>query len=99
MSFIGPRPLLMKYLKLKKFAKHPRSKCIPGISGLAQIQSNKNVNKGKWKSQLDLDKYYNKNLSLILDIKIFLITILKILLITRKQDYLIEKPLSKKSFN
>ena len=28
MSFIGPRPLLMKYLKLRQFSNHPRSKCI-----------------------------------------------------------------------
>ena len=50
MSFIGPRPLLMKYLKLRQFANHPRSKCYPGISGLAQIQRNKKkVKKGSGK--------------------------------------------------
>lgn len=97
MSFIGPRPLLMQYLKLKQFNNHPRSMCVPGITGLAQIQRSKEDNKGKWKSQLDLDKYYYENLSLILDIKIFLITFVKVLLMNRKQDYLIEKPLSKKS--
>lgn len=98
MSFIGPRPLLIQYLKLKKFNNHPRSMCVPGITGLAQIQGSTKNNKGKWKSHLDLDKYYSENLSLILDIKIFLITIVKILLMNRKQDYLIEKPLSKKVF-
>ena len=44
MSFVGPRPLLMQYLKLKQFINHPRSKCIPGITGLAQIQRNKKRN-------------------------------------------------------
>ncbi len=97
MSFIGPRPLLMQYLKLKQFINHPRSKCIPGITGLAQIQRNKKNNKGKWKSHLDLDKYYHDNLSLILDIKILLVTIIKIFLLNKKEDYLIEKPLTKKN--
>ena len=97
MSFIGPRPLLMRYLKLKPFINHSRSKCIPGISGLAQIQRNKKDNKGKWKSQLDFDKYYFENLSLFLDLKIFLLTLIKIFLLNRKEDYLVENPLTKKS--
>lgn len=97
MSFIGPRPLLLKYLKLQRFAKHPRSKCNPGVTGLAQIQKNKKSKKGKWKSHLDFDKYYYENLSLFLDIKIFLHTIIKIFLLNRKEDYLIEKPLTKKN--
>ena len=97
MSFIGPRPLLMQYLKLKQFINHPRSKCLPGITGLAQIQRNKKDIKGKWKSHLDLDKYYYENLSILLDIKIFLLTFIKIFLLNRKEDYLIEKPLNKKN--
>ncbi len=97
MSFVGPRPLLMQYLKLKQFINHPRSKCLPGITGLAQIQRNKKDIRGKWKSHLDLDKYYHENLSILLDIKIFLLTFIKIFLLNRKEDYLIEKPLSKKN--
>lgn len=97
MSFIGPRPLLMKYLKLNEFAKHPRCKCNPGITGLAQIQRNKDNKKGKWKVQLNFDKYYSKNLSIFLDTKIFLLTFVKIFLLNSKQDYLIEKPLTKKN--
>ena len=97
MSFIGPRPLLMQYLKLKQFINHPRSRCIPGITGLAQIQRNKNGIKGKWKSHLNSDKYYFENLSLFLDMKILLITFVKIFLLNRKEDYLVEKPLTKKN--
>ena len=85
MSFVGPRPLLMKYLKLKQFAKHPRSKCYPGITGLAQIQKNQNDQKGKWKSILILINFIMKNLSVQLDIKIFFMTILKIILFNRKR--------------
>ena len=97
MSFIGPRPLLMKYLKYKKFLKHSRSNCNPGITGLAQIQKIQPNKKGKWKSQLYFDNYYYQNLSFFLDFKIFFKTILKIILLNKKKDYLIEKPLTKKN--
>ena len=99
MSFIGPRPLLMQYLKHKEFINHPRSKCVPGITGLAQVQKSNKNNKNKWKLQLDRDKHYYKNLSIFLDIKIFFITIIKIFLMNAKKDYLIEEPLNKKYFN
>ena len=46
------------FFKLKQFINHPRSKCIPGITGLAQIQRNKKDIKGKWKAHLDFDKYW-----------------------------------------
>jgi lipopolysaccharide/colanic/teichoic acid biosynthesis glycosyltransferase len=96
MSFIGPRPLLMQYLKHKEFINHPRSKCAPGITGLAQIQKIKRNSRNKWKSQLDRDRYYYNNLSIFLDIKIFFITFIKIFLMNRKEDYLIEEPFNKK---
>ena len=97
MSFIGPRPLLVKYLKLRQFSNHPRSKCIPGISGLAQIQKNTKNQKGKWKAHLELDKFYYENLSVFLDLKILFLTIIKIFFLFKKEDYLSEKPLTKKN--
>lgn len=97
MSFIGPRPLLVKYLKLRQFSNHPRSKCIPGISGLAQIQKNTKNQKGKWKAHLELDKFYYENLSVFLDLKILFLTIIKIVFLFKKEDYLSEKPLTKKN--
>ena len=97
MSFIGPRPLLMQYLEFKKFINHPRSKCKPGITGFAQNQKNKNNKTSKWKSHLNFDKNYYEKLSLTLDVKILLVTFLKIFLMYKKEDYLVEKPLNKKS--
>ena len=88
----------MKYLKLRQFSNHPRSKCIPGISGLAQIQRNKKNQKGKWKIHLDLDKSYYENMSVFLDLKILFMTIVKIFLLYKKEDYLSEKPLTKKIY-
>ena len=38
MSFVGPRPLLIKYLKIKEFKNHYRNKIKPGVTGLAQIE-------------------------------------------------------------
>jgi len=98
MVFIGPRPLLIKYLKFKQFKKHPRSKCYPGITGLAQLQRNKNSKKGKWKTHLDLDKFYYENLSFFLDLKIYFMTFVKIFLLYEKEDYLSEKPLTRKNY-
>jgi lipopolysaccharide/colanic/teichoic acid biosynthesis glycosyltransferase len=97
MSLIGPRPLLMKYLKISKFSKHIRNKCNPGITGLAQLQVYKKNSKYKWKIQLELDRYYVENLSIILDIKIIFITFLNFFLYFKK-DYFNEKPLANKNF-
>ena len=97
MSFIGPRPLLMKYLAISKFSKHIRKKCNPGITGLAQLQAYKKNSKDKWKIQLELDKYYVENLSIFLDIKIFFFTFLNFFVYIKK-DYLNEKPLTNKNF-
>ena len=81
MSLVGPRPLLIKYLKFKNFQKHERSKCKPGITGLAQIQSFINSNskkrKSKWQIQFTLDREYSHNISFNLDIIILYKTVLK----------------------
>jgi lipopolysaccharide/colanic/teichoic acid biosynthesis glycosyltransferase len=91
MSFVGPRPLLIKYLKFKGFRNHERSKCKPGITGLAQIQSFENSNnkkrKSKWKRQLNLDKEYYYNISLNLDINILYKTFLKFLKFNKTDFY------------
>ena len=55
---------------------------------------NKKDIKGKWKSHLDLDKYYHENIYIIRYQDIFTY-IYKNILLNRKEDYLIEKPLSK----
>ena len=80
MSFIGPRPVLTyhpwtydKYTKeqLKRFSVRP------GITGWAQIHGRKTV---EWNERLKYDVYYVEHLSFLLDLKIFFITIKKVIL-------------------
>ena len=99
MSLVGPRPLLVKYLKFKTFRKHERSKCKPGITGLAQIQSFQNSNgkrrKSKWQVQFNLEREYFRNMSFSLDIIIIYKTILKFFKFN-KVDYFNETRLLEK---
>jgi undecaprenyl phosphate N,N'-diacetylbacillosamine 1-phosphate transferase len=99
MSLVGPRPLLVKYLKFKTFRKHERSKCKPGITGLAQIQSFENSNskkrKSKWQIQFKLEREYFRNMSFSLDIIIIYKTFLKFFKFN-KVDYFNESRLLEK---
>ena len=76
MSFIGPRPLLVEYLKLYNKSQIKRHLVKPGISGWAQINGRNNIS---WEEKFKLDLWYVKNQSLILDLKIFVITFIKTL--------------------
>jgi len=75
MSFIGPRPLLVKYLPLYSEQQRQRHKVRPGLSGLAQVKGRNHLS---WDEKFALDLEYIKNISIWLDIKIFLLTILKV---------------------
>lgn len=102
MSFVGPRPLLIKYLKIKEFKNHYRNKIKPGVTGLAQIESfnvsTKNKNQ-KWRKQFLLDKYYFNNQSFKLDIKILFLTSIKFITFKKKDfHYIKEEKLSRKHF-
>lgn len=77
MSFIGPRPLLVKYLPYYTEKEKLRHTVRPGLTGLAQISGRNFLN---WDDRLQKDVDYVENLSLSLDIKIFIETIKKVLL-------------------
>ena len=102
MSFVGPRPLLKKYLKIKKFRSHVRSNCKPGITGLAQIQEFENFKdkrgKSKWINQFTLDREYFYKCSFLLDVKIIFKTFLKFIRFSKK-DYYNETKLLEKYLN
>lgn len=76
MSFIGPRPLLLKYLPYYTQQERKRHLVRPGITGLAQI---KGRNMADWEKRFENDIFYVENLSFRLDVKIALMTIIKIL--------------------
>ena len=101
MSFVGPRPLLPKYLKIKGFREHKRKKCKPGITGLAQInnftKSKIKRRKSKWIVQFNLDEEYSRNISFKLDIFILFKTFLKIFFY-EKVDYYNETRLTYRQF-
>ena len=87
MSFVGPRPLLMKYLPYYTIDERKRHSVRPGITGLAQV---KGRNRLSWDKRLALDVEYVEKQSLLLDIKIILLTIKKVF----KNDGLVVDPRS-----
>jgi lipopolysaccharide/colanic/teichoic acid biosynthesis glycosyltransferase len=88
MSLIGPRPLPVQYLSL--FSTHQRTRhCVhPGITGLAQVSGRHSIS---WKEKFEFDIYYAQNVSIALDFKIFLRTIV-LLLSFKKDTSLSEEP-------
>ncbi len=75
-SLIGPRPLLMEYLPLYSPLQARRHDVKPGITGWAQVNGR---NMTTWEKRFAYDLYYVENLSFGLDLRIFFITIFKIL--------------------
>ena len=84
MSIIGPRPLLKEYLTL--YSKHEKKRHLakPGITGLAQINSDF-TGKKNWKKSFELDVYYVSNISFLLDMKILIKTL--VIIILQKKHY------------
>lgn len=76
MSFVGPRPLLIEYLKLYSPEQKRRHDVKPGITGWAQVNGRNSIS---WEEKFAYDLYYVKNQSLLLDIKIVYLTFLKVL--------------------
>lgn len=76
MSFIGPRPLLVKYLPLYSLEQARRHDVKPGLSGWAQINGRNSLS---WEEKFCMDLWYVDHQSFLLDLRIFLITIWKVL--------------------
>ncbi|HEC1774312.1 TPA: undecaprenyl phosphate N,N'-diacetylbacillosamine 1-phosphate transferase [Campylobacter lari] len=76
MSFIGPRPLLVEYLPLYNQEQKKRHDVRPGITGWAQINGRNAIS---WEKKFKYDVEYVQNCSFLFDLKIFFLTIVKVL--------------------
>lgn len=75
MSFVGPRPLLVQYLPLYSCEQIRRHNVKPGLTGLAQISGR---NALSWEDKFNLDIWYVDHQSFLLDLRILLITVWKV---------------------
>ena len=75
MSVVGPRPLLMKYLPLYSVEQFRRHEVRPGVTGWAQINGR---NALSWSEKFKFDVWYVDNHNLFLDLKIILLTLMKV---------------------
>lgn len=76
MSFVGPRPLLMRYSPYYTEEERIRFLVRPGITGLAQISGRNDLS---WDSRFAADVQYVRTCSLSLDVQILLMTVWRLL--------------------
>lgn len=76
MALIGPRPLLPQYLPLYSPEQARRHEVRPGISGWAQCHGRNAIS---WTEKFKLDVWYVNHVSLMTDLKVIWITIMKVL--------------------
>lgn len=77
MSLIGPRPLLVQYLPLYNEHQKRRHEVKPGVTGWAQVNGRNAIS---WGKKFEYDVWYVDNLSFVLDIKIFFLTLKKVII-------------------
>lgn len=76
MSFVGPRPLMPRYLALYSPEQARRHEVRPGITGWAQVNGRNTIT---WTEKFKLDVWYVDHCSLWLDIKILWKTVVNVL--------------------
>ncbi len=76
MSLVGPRPLLVEYLGLYSEQQSRRHEVRPGITGWAQVNGRNAIS---WDEKFELDVWYVDNRSWLLDARIILMTLGKVL--------------------
>lgn len=76
MSFIGPRPLLVKYLPRYNTRQRRRHEVRPGLSGYAQAHGRNNAS---WEERFEMDVLYVEKITFLEDIKIVIDTVISVL--------------------
>lgn len=76
MSFVGPRPLLMRYMERYRPEQARRHLVRPGLTGLAQVKGRNAIG---WEERLQLDVVYVETAGPLLDLHILLQTCLTLL--------------------
>lgn len=76
MSIVGPRPLLVEYLKLYNDQQRKRHSVKPGLTGMAQINGRNSIT---WEEKFKLDLDYINNITFHGDMSIIFYTIIKVL--------------------
>lgn len=80
MSFVGPRPLLVRYIERYNTSQRRRHDVKPGITGWAQVNGRNAIS---WSEKFELDLYYVENAGFLIDIKIIFLTVFKVI---RRRD-------------
>jgi lipopolysaccharide/colanic/teichoic acid biosynthesis glycosyltransferase len=75
MSLVGPRPLLISYLKRYSPEQLRRQNVLPGLTGWAQVHGRNAIS---WEEKFKLDVWYVDHWSVWLDIRILFMTINKV---------------------
>lgn len=75
MSLVGPRPLRVHYLSLYSDEQKKRHDVRPGITGWAQVNGRNAIS---WAKKFEYDIWYVENQSFMLDMKIILLTLKKV---------------------
>lgn len=91
MAIVGPRPLLVEYLKLYNDEQRKRHDVRPGLTGLAQVSGRNLIS---WQDRFKKDVEYVNNLTFINDLNIILITLKKVIKregISQKNNVTMEK--------
>jgi len=93
MSFVGPRPLLKEYLQLYNAEQARRHEVRPGMTGWAQVNGRNAIN---WTEKFKLDVWYVDNLTFLLDMKILVKTIFKVV---KREGINVSGQFTMKAFN
>ncbi|WP_103068549.1 sugar transferase [Aquimarina sediminis] len=93
MSLIGPRPLIIEYLPIYNETQKKRHNVRPGITGWAQVNGRNSI---PWKQKFEYDVWYVEHLNFLLDVRIVMLTIKKVI---QKSDVNLSEEETSEYFN